>query len=397
MKLKSLILLLLAFTMITTVKSQETIKLSQTAKISLLTCGPGQAVYSKYGHSALWVFDPGRGIDRVYNYGTFDFYSNKFYFEFIRGTAMYNLSVTNFLNFRNEYISENRFIKEQELNLSPAEKQDLFHKLEVNYLPENRYYRYDFLFQNCSSLIRDIVWEVTSNKFTIPERSEEKHTYRSMMVPYLSGDPWLFNGIFILLGHKSDLEADPWNQMYLPDYMFYWFDAATNHEGESLVSKTHSLFMPLPEGERDLFLLRPGVLLSFILIIVLFLSIYETRKNRSFKLIDFLVFFITGLLGILLLYMWLYSEHEVTHQNINLLWAFPLHFVFAIAIFFKGLRRPVRIYSRVMVFATGFYICFFWLLPQTVPVSAVLASVLVFIRLLKAAGFDAIEKLSKKV
>ena len=130
MRLKTLtILLLICILPFSTGKAQVK-KLSQRANISLLTCGPGEAVWSKFGHSALWVFDPQMGIDRVYNYGTFEFYSSDFYFQFVKGTANYRLSITNYLSFHDEYEKENRFIKAQELNLTEPEKQVLYTKLE---------------------------------------------------------------------------------------------------------------------------------------------------------------------------------------------------------------------------------------------------------------------------
>ena len=383
MKVKFLIIFLLMYCFLAKPTDASVNKLSNNAKISLLTCGPGDAVYSKFGHSALWVFDPLTGTDRVYNYGTFDFYSNRFYIEFIRGTALYRLSITNFMGFQAEYVSENRSIVEQELNLTPAEKQTLYEKLEDNYKPENRYYRYDFLFQNCSSLIRDIVWEVTGNRFKIPEESPEDHTYRSMMVPYLEDQPWLMDAIFILLGYGTDEEADPWNQMYLPDYMFDWFDAATNAGGESLVSKTRTLFLPIEKDDSGNFLFQPVIILSLILLLLIALTFFGVRLRKDYRILDSLIFLVTGLTGTLLFYMWMDSLHTVTHKNLNLVWAFPLHFIIAIIIWIKKLYPLIRIYAMVMAPFSILFLCLFWLLPQSIPPTAVLASAIISVLLVK--------------
>jgi hypothetical protein len=383
MRVKYLIIFLFAFGLACNTMGNPAKKLSNYAKISLLTCGPGDAVYSMFGHSALWVFDPQSGIDRVYNYGTFDFYSNRFYIEFIRGTAMYHLSITNIMSFQAEYVSENRSIEEQVLNLEQQEKQILYERLEENYKPENRYYRYDFLFQNCSSLIRDVVWDVTGNRFKIPEISPEDHTYRSMMVPYLEEEPWLLQAIFVVLGHKTDLPANPWNQMYLPDYMFDWFDAAINSDGESLVSETRTLFLPLPRDKNQSFFFAPVPVLSLLTLIVLAISVFEVRRKKKILIIDSILLFITGIAGLLLFYMWVDSLHDVTHQNINLLWAFPLHFMMAIILWFKKLRPVVVAYAKILAPVAIFFLLFFWLLPQTFAAASLYLSAIMSIILVK--------------
>ena len=129
--------------------------LSPTGKISLLTVSPGDELYSAFGHSALWVFDYERGIDRVYNYGTFDFRTEGFYVKFVQGTLPYTLSVSSSYNILEGSRQSNRSVTEQELNLSATQKEKLFLFLETNYLPENRQYFYKFFYDNCSTRLRD--------------------------------------------------------------------------------------------------------------------------------------------------------------------------------------------------------------------------------------------------
>ncbi|HWJ28198.1 MAG TPA: DUF4105 domain-containing protein, partial [Flavisolibacter sp.] len=125
-------------------------------RITLLTCAPGSELYSTFGHTALRVQDEHAGLDLVFNYGTFVF-DDDFYMKFIRGKLLYSLSVENFDDFIYEYKLESRSVQEQVLQLSCQEKQQLFHALQVNARPENRDYKYDFLFDNCTTRARDIV------------------------------------------------------------------------------------------------------------------------------------------------------------------------------------------------------------------------------------------------
>ena len=139
----------LAFVLIfiSTHLSAKTPTLSNESKVVLFTCGMGDQLYSGFGHSALWISDPAQGIDRLYNYGTFDFFTENFYVKFTRGKLEYMLSVTKSQRFLNEYIEEKRSAVGQNLNLTLTEKQKMFDFLENNYLPENRFYKYDFF--NC--------------------------------------------------------------------------------------------------------------------------------------------------------------------------------------------------------------------------------------------------------
>lgn len=385
---KAFYILLVALIMPVTEAAAQAKTLSENAKISMLTCGPGEAVYSKFGHSALWVYDPSTRTDRIYNYGTFDFYSNRFYIEFVKGTAMYNLSVTGFMNFFEEYVSENRSIAEQELNLRPDEKQYLFELLEENYKPENRHYLYDFLFQNCSSLIRDIVWKATENRFMIPAASEETHTFRSMMDEYLEDTPWLMNGMYLLLGHRADREANPWDQMYLPDYMFDWFEAATDTSGKSLVKGTRTLFIPQSVSVKTSFLSKPRILLPAILLLIFFITVMEIRKKKNYRLLDSLILFIMGIMGLLMIYMWCCSKHLVTHENLNLIWAVPFHLIFAVMVLIRKLDNITRYYSQIMSALAILFLALFWFFPQSIPPVAFWSCAIIAVRLVRRAFFS---------
>lgn len=138
-----IILILLVLSVNIKAKTSEII-LSDSAKISLLTCSSGSELYSIFGHSAIRVKDVRNRLDIVFNYGTFDFSEPNFYPNFVRGRLNYILSASHFEDFKYAYIEENRSISEQILNITKDEKQHLLDSILINYMPENRYYRYDF-------------------------------------------------------------------------------------------------------------------------------------------------------------------------------------------------------------------------------------------------------------
>ena len=64
---------------------------SPSLQVSLITCGPGEELYSKFGHSALRIRDVSQGFDVIYNYGLFDFNAPNFYLNFVKGKLRYFL------------------------------------------------------------------------------------------------------------------------------------------------------------------------------------------------------------------------------------------------------------------------------------------------------------------
>ncbi len=131
--------------------------LSDQARVSVITCGPGDQIYSVFGHTALRIVDPMHRIDRVYNYGTFDFNTPNFYLKFARGDLAYFLSVTSFDQFVYAYQLENRSLSEQVLRLNGAQVQALYNRVEANLRPDQMYYRYQFFADNCTTRIYDLL------------------------------------------------------------------------------------------------------------------------------------------------------------------------------------------------------------------------------------------------
>jgi len=134
-----------------------TSQLSNEAKISLLTCGPGEDLYSIFGHTALHVRDPVHGLDEVYNYGSFDYEDPDFLLNFLKGKLTYWVGKESFQHFVGQYRYLDRFVKEEVINLDFGQKNVVYAALVENHKIANRYYLYDFLFDNCSTRINDII------------------------------------------------------------------------------------------------------------------------------------------------------------------------------------------------------------------------------------------------
>src|SRR6185436_14125178 len=190
-------------------------------QISLLTCSPGEDLYSIWGHSALRVVDRSANKDIIYNYGTFDFDDPAFYSKFTRGKLLYFVSVQKFENFLEEYQYYQRGITEQVLDLSCTEKAKLVSALQENAKEENKYYTYDFIVDNCTTRLRDIVFKNANTVRTRDIRSDEKITFRNLIHKYLdsSYQYWSKLGIDMLLGTPLDKKLTNNETMFLPDYL----------------------------------------------------------------------------------------------------------------------------------------------------------------------------------
>jgi hypothetical protein len=323
---------------------------SDSAKISLLTCNPGKELYSVFGHSAIRVYDPERNIDWVYNYGTFTFDQPGFYVKFVRGYLNYQLSVYRMSDFMNEYREENRSVFEQVLDLNQEEKEKIFKFIEFNRLPENKYYLYNFFFDNCATRIRDVFQNELINKLKFSPANYSAKTFRQMLEPNLEPHPWSRFGINLVLGAIADRKATLDESMFLPDYMNIAFENAkiTNQDGEKLIVKSsNTLFEQNPTESEAAFLKGPGYVFTGLFIVIFILTYFEMRNGKYYKLIDFVIFLLFGIIGMILFLLWTASDHTAVVKNWNLLWAFPGHLFLAFFVFRKSKSTFLKYYFLI--------------------------------------------------
>ena len=331
----SFALTLLFFATITIAKAQSSSD-SCNITISLLTCTPGKELYSTFGHSALRVVDKSNNTDVIFNYGTFDFNDPNFYWKFIKGNLLYFVSIENFSDFIAEYQYEGRGVTEQTLDLSCEEKQKLTAALFENAKEENKYYKYDFTLDNCTTRLRDMVakYSVLTTKNIRPYQGV---TFRKLLHEYLNNGHryWSKFGIDILLGTPIDKKMSNDETMFLPDYLMKGFDSSKN-DSKKLVTQKTILFGPTIEAKKKEFF-TPLITFGLLFLVIAVLSFVRSKKVISFfRFFDFMLFFLYGLLGCVLLFMWFGTEHKTFAYNFNLLWAFPGHIIVA---FFIGKKK----------------------------------------------------------
>lgn len=302
-------------------------QLSDGALISIITCDSGQDLYSSFGHSAFRVQDPARGIDWAYNYGTFNFNTPNFYGKFARGKLLYSLSVSKFSDFLFTYELENRWVKEQILELNREEKDALFRFLENNRLPENRDYKYDFLFDNCATKLPEILKKVLGNKLIFDEQYIKTHcTFRDLIHQNLYYNSWSSFGIDLALGSVIDVEATPEEYMFLPYYVMQQMNH-TDLADTPLVVRERTVLDYPNRKFNSTFGTSPLFWLLFLLFFTLAISYIDLRNGTRSRWLDFFLFLVTGIAGVLIFFLWFMTDHSSTADNFNILWAFPLNII----------------------------------------------------------------------
>ena len=337
----------------------------ESTEISVLTCDPGNEIYSLFGHSALRIKNPINGQDLVVNWGLFEFSESQFQFgyDFAKGRLKYYMGIQLMSNFITEYRRSKRGIREQVLNLSNQEKYQIIQLLEENYKPENRKYKYEFFYDNCSSRLRDVIKKVFGENINFYQSPKSnKFTFRETIHMYLESFPWLKLGIDLVLGKKIDKLVSNENLMFLPLNVEEIFDKSLVQNNESIKNLVISKNTLIESFENKNKLNNIGFYSWVLLAITLLLIVF--KLDKALVIWSSLNLFIIGLLGVVLVFMWIGTDHNATKMNFNLLWASPFHLIL---IFYKikeswnNFTYWYLILSLILIFTT---ILFWFTLTQ---------------------------------
>jgi hypothetical protein len=365
------------------------VQLSDSAKINLLTASPWHgAVYALFGHTAIRVQDDSTGVDAVFNYGYFDSSQPNFIYHFVRGETDYILGVTSFDEFLPEYAYHGQQMIAQELNMTPGEKQQLYEALFVNALPENRVYRYNYFYDNCSTRPRDMVERYTEGAVQYPPTPREQ-TYRDLVHEYVDSYPWLLFGIDLVIGNSADRPIDVREKMFIPRYLMDSFDGA-------IVQKNDTLRYPLvkqremvlkPDAERNspkaASLFSPLVTAFLLLLMTLYISLVQMIRLNTTKLsrfYDTLLFGVTGLGGLMLFFMMFFSAHPAMNPNWNFVWLNLFALIAAVLFWVKSAKNVVYCYHFINFAVLTLFLLLWWLIPQKLPVATIPFSMSLWLR-----------------
>lgn len=356
-------LLCIAFAFFLAISTQA-LEVSKDAYISIITCAPGTQEYARFGHSAIRYCDSKNNTDVVFNYGLFS-YSDDFAYNFAKGETYYRLGVQQFRSFITEYLFDNRSVIEQKLDLTQEEIQQIFQILRTNYRPENREYLYNFFIDNCSTRPRDVLqkvlgnnlqWEKVDNtldstwlKPLIQKISTNEFSWRDLIHIYVGDESWLKFGIDLGLGVPADSTISLQNAMFLPDGLCCMLQSASimrNSKSEPLVTQTHYLYKANPVIQETSGT-TPGLILWILCVLFIFISIVEYKYKKHMFWLDSLLYLLFGIVGIFVWYVSFVSIHPAVFPNSNVVWANPLHILFAVIWLFPKIRNYTKWYIYI--------------------------------------------------
>lgn len=300
------------------IEAQWSTALGDSIRVTLLTCSPGQEIYELYGHTAIRCQQLEQSLDLVFNYGVFDMSKPCFAWHFVLGQTDYMVQPVPWNYFIKEYQERGSSITEQELNLTPAEARRLVNRLMENCRPENCEYRYNFLYKNCTTMVRDIVEQsiigCIQYSDTLPHQ-----TYREVLHNYTAEHPWAQEGNDLLLGAEVDTILSEHAAMFVPENLMRAFDGAFIYtprgDMRPLVNYTAVLLEARPQIVEPEFPLLPWQAMLIFGAVCLFVMLLEVWTKRLFWLWDVLLLLLQGAAGVLLTFMFFFSEHPAVGSN----------------------------------------------------------------------------------
>lgn len=353
--MKKLIYLLLFSFFVSTASAEI---LSDKSRVTLLTCGAGEDLYAQFGHTALRIEDPALNIDVVFNYGTFNFRTPNFYLKFVKGITDYELGIDFGVSFFMRYHEMGVKVWEQELNLSQAEKQAIFEALMKNYEPQNRFYRYNFIYDNCATRPLDMINAAAVGDELYLPLSNEK-TLRDLIWQCVGTDTWEGFGIDMVIGAPADKVATFRERMFLPAELMAALQTAKRADGQALVDGAR-VAIDLPARGPVTPTVTP--LMASLALMLLVLLVSFVWRNKCLLWMDVILFTAAALLGIVIFYLNFFSVHPMVCPNYNLFWLHPFYLLFVLLLPFKKLYKLLSymqvLFALLIITAIGGYVYF---------------------------------------
>ncbi len=336
------------------VQSQST----DSIRFSLLTCAPGTEIYSLFGHTAIRYENYTRRIDVAFNYGMFSFNTPNFIFRFVAGETDYQLGITPYSYFEAEYAMRGSSVYQQVLNLTQSEKERLLTILENNYLPENRIYRYNYFYDNCTTRARDKIEECIEGKVVYPDSLSGK-SYRSIVHEFTAGSPWDEFGIDLCLGAEADKEINKRQQMFSPFYMKYYASNAyivdAGGTRRPLILDEAKIVDVEPEDVQPGFILSPLMCGALFLALCVVMAWGQWKTQRIWWGWDIVLYGLQGLAGCIIAFLFFFSVHPTVGSNWLLILFNPIPLLYLPFMVYKAVKRKKDYYHvGNMVYLTLF-------------------------------------------
>ena len=313
-------------------------------RIFVLTMGPGDHPFFKFGHNAI-VVQPADGPPVLYNWGTFDFESPTLVADFLRGRLTYLLSTASVPSTLVEYQATDRRVDLQELDLPMEARRELAARVATNALPENRAYLYDYFWDNCSTRVRDAIDAATGGRLKAAMQTPARLGYRQHALRLTSDLLWEYLGLHFGLGRATDLPATRWQEGFIPQVLRDQLrEVRIPGEGgerplvkdERVLHQSRRTEPPPRPPSWTLWFAFTGLALGALLALLGRLGVHPLARIYFGALVGLLGLAL-GLLSAALVFLWGFTDHRSAHANANL-WPCP-PFVLALVPLSWGLMR----------------------------------------------------------
>ena len=320
----------------------------ENLQISLITYGPGETYWERFGHDAIEVRDSVSGESVDFNYGVFDFNESNFFLNFARGHMHYLMDAEFSAPEQASYTEDGRSVTRQRLAFSVKQASDLRDFLLWNLRPENAGYAYDYYADNCTTRVRDafdkVLGGAIQQRLTIEAGGM---TFRQQTARLMSAQPWLMLVLDLGLGPYADQPLNAWRESFLPVVLqknLGTIRISNGSGGQQPLVQSEQLLSPNrldvpPANPPDLRMPLAATGLGFAALILL---------SRRFSPIGYAVLgtiylIAAGIVGLILLALWTLTTHHSAWANANLLFFNPAAF-FLLATLWRARRgiAPTR-------------------------------------------------------
>lgn len=366
------------------------LKAADSLEVSLMTCSPGREVYALYGHTALRCTNYTAGWDIVFNYGIFNFNTPGFAWKFALGECDYEVAAVPFEYFRMEYEARGSAVIQQVLNLTTAEKETLLMALIENCKPENKTYRYNFLYDNCTTRVRDQIENALSGHVEYPSDTG-KRTYRQIIHRYTRLHPWAQLGDDLCLGADADTLISVRDEMFAPLFMSDYADKAVIRDSTGtvrpLVLERKTVVHQRKICLEDDNFLSPSFCVWLLFLLIIGPTGWEIRRNRMLWGLDLVLLTAQGAAGCIIAFLVGFSEHPTVGSNWQLWVLNPLPLCFLPRVIYGALTRKKVWYHYINAPSLTLFILFSPVIPQKFSVIIVPLALTLLVRSLSYIWF----------
>ena len=326
-------------------------------QISILTVGPGIDLVDAFGHTGIRVIDKKNNLDLVFNFGIYDYNAPNFYSNFFRGRPVFSLGINRFNDFFDSYVKQNRKVYEQIIKISNDRKKIIVESLIKNSQEENKYYIYEYFEDNCSTRVADIfINEI--GEFKVDLNKKTKFSYRELIHSKIGNNSIGSLGIDLCLGSKIDKKITTRQTFFLPEKLKEFLDIIEDNNPNLVETKL--LYSPnYTHSYKQQNILKPIWVSLFISIIIIWLTFKDFKRKKQTKILDFLILTTLSVIGMLIGYLWIFSNHSNGAMNLNILWANPLSFILIFHFFSNKKSKLTRLFLSFLIISI-FVVIVFW-------------------------------------